>query len=68
MPILKLRVPREQMDQGEPDEVLVIDARCSLTPVQQVEQKLLALLGGAYPGLSLRGTSRRGNLLTLPGK
>lgn len=67
MPMLKLRVPREQIDQGEPEEVLVIDARCSLTPVQQVEQKLLALLGSGYPGLYLRSTSRRGNILTRAG-
>jgi len=43
-----------------PEEMLVADARGRLTPVQMVEQKLLALLGSNYPGLSGPVTGRMG--------
>lgn len=44
---------------AEPDESLVADARAALTPVQAVDGKLLALLGG-QPGLFTRPAGRAG--------
>jgi hypothetical protein len=44
---------------AEPDESLVADARAALTPVQAVDGKLLALLGG-HPGPATRPAGRVG--------
>jgi len=52
----------------EPEEVLVADARGGLTPVQMVDQKVMALLGSNYPGLFSQGSGRRGNIRRIPGK
>jgi hypothetical protein len=46
------REPGEQADLScprEPEEVLVADARNSLTPAQMVGRKLLALLDNGHP-------------------
>lgn len=52
----------------EPEEVLVADARCGLTPIQMVDQKVMALLGSNYPGLFSQGIGGRGNIRRIPGK
>ncbi len=52
----------------EPEEVLVADARGGLTPVQMVDQKVMALLGSNYPGLFSQGIGRGGNSRRIPGK
>jgi hypothetical protein len=44
-----------------PEEFFVADARGGLTPGQMVEQKVLALMGGNYPGLASQASGRRGN-------
>ncbi len=62
IPILNRRELAKQIASTEPEEVLVIDARSSLTPVQMVEQKLLALLGSGHPGLFRQAAGRQGNL------
>jgi len=51
-----------------PEEMLVADARGGLTPVQMVEQKLLALLGSGHPGLYSQAGGGLGNLRRMPGK
>src|SRR5260370_34672734 len=40
----------------EPEEVLIADARGTLTPTQMVERKLMALLRNVGPGVSLQRT------------
>jgi len=53
---------------GEPEELLVADARGGRTPAQMVEQKLLVLLGRTYHGLGRNTTGRLGNIRRIPGK
>ena len=43
-----------EMVRVEPEEVLIADARGSLTPTQMVERKLMALLRDVGPGVSLQ--------------
>jgi hypothetical protein len=51
-----------------PEEVLVADSRGSLTPVQMVDQKVMALLGSNYPGHFSQGSGGLGNIRRIPGK
>jgi hypothetical protein len=52
----------------EPDEVLVPDPRGTLTPVQVVDQKLLALLGSGDSTLILQPNAQLQSLRRLPGR
>lgn len=45
-----------------PDEVLVPDVRNDFTPAQMVDQKLEAVLGSHYQGISHQLTGRLGNI------
>lgn len=49
---LPLPEPRWPGAPGEPDEVLIPDARAGLTPADMVDRKFLELLGGAPVGRS----------------
>ena len=46
----------------QPGETLVADARAGLTPAQQVDRKLLALLGTGHPGLFAQAAGNPQNL------
>jgi hypothetical protein len=52
----------------EPEEVLFSDPRGSLTPVQVVELKLLALLHTGNPGLIVQAACTPQNIRRIPGK
>jgi hypothetical protein len=52
---------------GEPDEVLVADARGGLTPAQMVDQKLLALTRGGNSGLYTQAAGRPQDLRRISG-
>jgi len=52
---------------GEPEEVMVADARAGVSPAQMVEQKVLTLLGSRYKGALGRGTGRAGDRQGLNG-
>jgi len=51
----------------EPEEVLVADPRGDLTPAQQVDNKLLALLPAGGPGLFIHAAGRLHDIRRIPG-
>jgi len=51
-----------------PDEALVPDARRDLTPAQQVDQRVLDVLGTGHPGRFSQAAGRPQDLRRIPGQ